>query len=157
MPARELRFENLNDLREEINRLKSENCEQTGKWNLSQICSHLECWMRFPMDGFPRPPVMIGIIMKLMKVTVGRRFFRKIMASGKMGDGAPTAPETIFRAESINDRESIEALMKTIDRFERHTGPVHESPFFGKMSIDECLKMQLIHCAHHLGFLVPKT
>jgi len=157
MPARELHFENLDDLRRELGRLKSGPYEQTGKWNLSQICSHLECWMRYPVDGFPRPPFLITIIMPVMKFAIGRRMFRKVLKTGKFPNGAPTAPETVFRAESVNDHDSIAALLKTIDRLERFTGPAPDSPFFGPMSIDECRKLQLIHCAHHLGFLVPKT
>jgi hypothetical protein len=155
MPARELRFENLDDLRAEINRLNAGPYEQSGKWNLSQICNHLECWMRFPMDGFPRPPFMIAIIMKIIKVSNGQKMFRKILKTGKMNNGAPTAPETIFKPEYSTDRESVSRFLATIDRLERHTGPIHDSPLFGSMSIEECRKLQLIHCAHHLGFLVP--
>ncbi len=156
MPARELRFHSLDDLRSELNRLHSGGYSQTGKWSLAQVCSHLECWMRFPMDGFPRPPISIAIFMKLMKVTMGRGMFRKTLESGKMKGGLPTAPETVFRIENVADQESVDRLMETIHRLERHTGPIHDSPLFGAMSKEECVKLQLIHCAHHMGFLVPE-
>jgi hypothetical protein len=43
-----------------------------------------------------------------------------------------------------------------VERLKAHTGAIIPSPFFGPMSKDECVGLQLVHCAHHLSFLVPK-
>ena len=67
---RQLKFNNFDELMAEVNLLKDRGYVSNGNWNLSQTCGHLAEWMRFPMDGFPVPPLPIKVIMWLMKVTV---------------------------------------------------------------------------------------
>ena len=38
-----------------------------------------------------------------------------------------------------------------------HTGPLHPSPMFGSLDREQLYRLQLIHCAHHLGFLLPRA
>jgi hypothetical protein len=156
MSQRNLQFQSLDDVRNELRQLCG-NYESTGKWNLAQVCNHLECWMRYPMDGFPRAPIVIRIMMGLMGKLVGRRLFREILQSGKMKTGLPTMPETVFKSDAASDAGAINRLMETIDRFEQWQGPVHPSPFFGKMNRADCERLQLVHCAHHLAFLKPAS
>jgi hypothetical protein len=50
----------------------------------------------------------------------------------------------------------VARLKETIERLRTHQGELHASPFFGYLTPDQWRRLHLIHCAHHLGFLVPK-
>ncbi len=152
---RSLQFDSLDDLRGELRRLQRDGYRPTGQWNLAQICRHLDAWMQFPVDGFPRQPLPFRAFLGLLRLTIGRRSFRWILTERRMARGGPTMPQTVFPAGQVDETSAVNELLATIDRLERHSGPIHPSPLFGSMTRDECIGLQLIHCAHHLGFLEP--
>jgi hypothetical protein len=51
----------------------------------------------------------------------------------------------------------VARLKAAAERFKTYTGDIVPSPLFGKMTKDEAEKLQLVHSAHHLSFLVPKS
>lgn len=127
-----------------------------GNWNLSQICGHLADWMRFPLDGFPVPPLPIKVIMYLMKVTVGPGMRQKILANGFSG-GMMTAPETVPKPDAATDQEAADQLQAVIDRVKDFQGELHPSPLFGQMDHETHVQVSLLHAEHHLGYLEPKA
>lgn len=157
MPKRNLQFQQLDDVRREIDRLLREGYTPGGKWNLAQICNHLDCWMRYPMDGFPRSPLPIALIMKLIRLTIGKRSLRRVLSTRSIQDGMPTIPESVFQPDSSTDRQATERFLQTIDRFAAFRGTLHASPLLGTLTPDEWLQLQLIHASHHLGFLLPAS
>jgi hypothetical protein len=44
-----------------------------------------------------------------------------------------------------------------MDRLRTHQGEMHASPFFGYLTPQQWRDLHLIHCAHHLGYLIPKS
>jgi hypothetical protein len=80
---------------------------------------------------------------------LGRR-----IAKGKMKAGISSAPEYI-PSPTVDEAEAIQHLEQAIARFENHQGDFREHPFFGRFSAEQWREYQLIHCAHHLSFLVP--
>ena len=68
---RELRFESLDEVAADARQLMSRGYDAVGNWNLAQACSHMNDWMRFPMDGFPNPPFPLSIIFAVLRNTVG--------------------------------------------------------------------------------------
>lgn len=151
---RELNFNSLAEVLREVDRLQAGGCEPLGQWNLAQICEHLADWMTFPLDGFPRPPIPVRGLMWILRHTIGRKQFRKILTTGQMRTGVPTFPETVHAPDS-DPTAAIERLQQAMHRFETHTGPICPSPFFGPTDYELALRLQLVHCAHHLGFLRP--
>ncbi len=151
---RSLTFDNLDQVKQEIDRLLAGGYTKTGNWNLSQVCGHLHDWMRFAMDGYPQAPAPIRLMLWLMKVTTGRRQFESVLKNG-FKDRLPTMPQTVPDADRASDAESVKQLTDTINRFQTHSGPIVASPLFGPVTRDEALKLQLAHCAHHLSFLNP--
>ena len=106
------------------------------------------------MDGFPKSPLPIRVMLWMVRNTVGKRIYNKCLAEG-MPAGSQTLPQTL--AEPGGDPAiRITTLKEVVERFKAHTGAIHASPVFGAMSKDEATRLQLIHCAHHLSFLVPK-
>lgn len=152
---RKLQFDSFDAMISDVELLQRSGYRQLGKWNLSQVCRHLNDWMTFPMDGFPKPPLPIQWLLALMRVTVGKRTFKKILTSGSMSTGSPTMPQTVY-THDVDDASAIEQFTRTVRRMRDHRGPVHSSPLFGAMDLESAHKLQLIHCAHHLSFLVPR-
>ena len=79
---RELRFDSLDDVVQDVDTLLQQGYTEAGNWNLSQICGHLDQWMGFAMDGYPKPPFPISLMLWLMKVTVAKKQLAGILESG---------------------------------------------------------------------------
>ncbi len=156
LQRRDLHFHSFDEVLAELEKLQTTGYTQTGKWSLGQICSHLNDWMTFPLDGFPSQILPIRVMLYLMKITMGKSQFRKILASGSMKNGMPTMPETVH-PPSPEDATAMDQFRGTLARMRDYRGEVFPSPLFGEMDLDSAKRLQLIHCAHHLSFLVPKA
>jgi hypothetical protein len=153
---RSLDFRNFDAVIHDVESLSAGGYEKAGNWDLAQVCGHLAEWMRFPLDGFPRAPAVARLMLWLMRNTMGRQLLQRTLAQLSMSSGGPTIPDTIPPSGG-NSKEAVERLRQSASRFQAHAGPIHPSPLFGEMSREELTQLQLIHCAHHLSFLVPKT
>ncbi len=153
---RVLNFSSLDDAIAEVETLLSAGYESTGNWNLSQCCGHLDQWLGFPMDGFPKANFVVSGIFWMMKLTVGKGMLKKILKEG-FKPGSPTAPATVPQPDAASDSDSIAALKATVERFKAYSDPIHASPLFGEMDKPTALALQLRHFEHHLGFLKPKS
>ena len=154
MQRRDLRFSKLSEVQTDLKRLALNGYTKTAKWDLSQVAEHLADWMAFPIDGFPKTPWLVNILIGIMRVTQGKSLYKKFVRDQRMATGQPTIPTTVYPANE-SSAKSVERLLKSIDRLSAHRGPIHPSPLFGKLSYDELVSLQLAHCAHHLSFLVP--
>lgn len=156
MPERrKLTFAALNDAVADAENLLAVGYEKAGNWDLAQVCGHLSEWLRFPIDGFPKMPLLLRPVFWLFRITIGRAKRLKYTAEG-MPAGKPTVPQTVPAAGG-SDAAAVAKLKETAERFEAHAGAIHPSPLFGPMTKDEARELQLRHLAHHLSFLVPKA
>lgn len=154
LQKRKLKFNNFDEMMADVDTLLAKGYHAHGKWNLGQACSHIADWMRFPLDGFPTPPLPIRIMMWTMKKTVGPRMKRKILTEGFKG-GMPTAPETVPKPEEITDRQGADKLREVISRVTNYDGDLKPSPLFGPTDKETLIKVSLLHAEHHLGYLEP--
>jgi hypothetical protein len=151
---RKLTFASLDEVAADAENLLARGYDRAGNWDLAQVAGHVAEWMRFPLDGFPKPPLLIRPILWLMKVTAGRKMREKILAEG-FSAGGRTMPETV--PPSGGDAAAAVAKLKeVVARWKAHAGAVYPSPLFGAMTKDTALQLQLKHAAHHLSFLVPR-
>jgi hypothetical protein len=155
LERRKLTFATLDDVVKDAENLQAKGYEKTGNWDLGQVCLHLADWMSFPMDGFPKPPLPIRMMLWAMRVTIGKKMFRQNLSEG-MPAGKPTMPQTVHQGGS-DAVAAIASLKETVERFKTFGGTLHPSPLFGALSKDDAEKLQLVHCALHLSFLVPKA
>jgi len=156
MSQREVHIESFDQVRDEVKRLHQEGYTSLGTWNLAQVCYHLDCWMKFPMDGFPPIPFALRPLMWTMKKLIGRKMLLKVITEGKMKAGGPTMPATVIPSDKEEEAVAVERFQETLDRFTQFSGDVQPSPLFGAMTLEECRQLQLVHCRHHLGFLKVK-
>ncbi len=151
-----LSFSSLEEVQQQLDLLRQNGYDQAGNWNLAQVCEHLRDWFLYMLDGYPTAPIPISWMLWAMRVTVGRSMLAKILRSGKMATGGPTMKQTVHSAQEFDNADAVRRLKEVIVRFQSHQGPCCTSPLFGEFSAEEGLKLQLIHCAHHLSFLIPK-
>ncbi|MGC1273723.1 MAG: DUF1569 domain-containing protein [Planctomycetaceae bacterium] len=156
MPTRRpLQFHDLDDAVRDAESLLASGYDRAGNWDLAQTCGHLAEWMRFPLEGFPRGPLPVRMILWFVGITFARRKLRKTLASNAMPAGGPTLRETV-PPPGGDEAAAVGRLRQTVERFKAYDGPLHPSPLFGDLDRETASRMQLLHCAHHLGFLVPR-
>jgi hypothetical protein len=90
----------------------------------------------------------------LVKVLLGRRALRKILAERKMkvGGYTPYKPQSPGQDEAA----AVECFRGLIQRLVAKDATFHDSPFHGHLTSEQWREMHLIHCNHHLAFLRPK-
>ena len=148
-------FENFEQLENYLHQLLKQGYQQTGTWDLAQTALHLNDWITFPIDGYPRLPVWQRCPLWMFKVTAGRRQLRKILRSG-FSSGGPTLGSTTYSAGRMDETEAVSRYLASVDRFRCHNQNYHASPLFGHMTPEEMQQLQLCHAAHHLTLLVPQ-
>ncbi len=155
---RDLTFTNWDDVVADLDQLVA-GCTQNGKWDLQQTARHLNDWIVYPVDGFPTASLPIRMLMAAVRTTMGKGMLKKIVETGKMKDGAPTAPQTVYDSTG-NASEipaTIDMLKNSITRFREHDGSIHPSPIFGEMDKQTAEQLQWVHFAHHLSWLSPNN
>jgi len=153
---RQLSFKSMDEMLAEVRSLLEKGYTSNGNWTLAQVCGHLSDWMRFPLDGFPKPPLPLRMIFWVMKKTIAPGMKRKILAEG-FKSGMPTAPETVPKPDAMTDQQAVELLQQTVDRTQAYQGELIPSPLFGPMDRETLQKVGLLHAEHHLGYLEPKS
>ena len=110
--------------------------------------------MSYNIDGYPAMPLLKRPFFFVVRKTLGPSILRSVISSGKMPTGGPM-PISI-PVTTVDDVKAVDAFKQTMVRFRDHTGPIHPSPLFGPLTREQVSQLQLVHCAHHLSFLVPK-
>jgi hypothetical protein len=152
---RQLQFGSLDEVVADVENLLAKGYDKAGNWDLAQVCGHLAEWMRYPIEGFPKPPIFVKPLLWLMKVTAGKKMLAKILAEG-FEPGGRTMPETV-PPPGGDAAAAVAKLRSAAEKWKAHTGEVHPSPLFGPMTKETAQAVQLKHAAHHLSFLVPRT
>ena len=130
--------------------------DTTGKWDLAQVAGHLAAWLSFGMDGFPKAPLPVRMILWALRNTVAKGQLRKVLATKTFPPGGPTVKESV-PAEGGDEAAAVETLRAAYARAEAFTGELVPSPVFGRLTRDEWVSLNLVHAAHHLSFLTPKS
>jgi hypothetical protein len=141
----ELRFANVADVIADVQQLRR-GYGQTGNWSLPQICWHLETATRLRMTPGPFPA-------NTPEQDARRERLREILATGRLPSGID-APAPAIPPSNV-DESAIDSLIATLTRWDEYTGPIAPHRLFGNMPEADLRKLNLIHCAHHLSYLVP--
>ncbi len=152
---RELAFDDLDAVMRDVEQLAASGYERAGNWDLAQVCGHLADWMRYPVEGYPKAPLPMRAMLWAVRISIGKRELRKILENGSMSAGNPTFRDTI-PSPGGDEAAAVEQLRQVVTRFKTHEGKFHPSPVFGQLDRDAMTRLQLVHCAHHLSFLVKK-
>jgi hypothetical protein len=149
MAQRTLSFQNFDEVHAEVDRLHLGGYEKGGNWDLAQVCDHLRYFMEGSLDGWKFK------VPWLIKTMFGKMALNGILTRRKMKAGVFTPHKPL--PEPGGDEAVAAAKFKQVmERVKSHPGGFHDSPFFGHMTPEQWRELHLIHCGHHLGFLMPK-
>jgi hypothetical protein len=150
MKRRALDFRSEDEVVAELDRLQKGGYEKGGNWSLGQICNHAAIFVRGSLDGFtgPKSPWWLGLIAPML--------VRRMIKHRRMPEGVKLPPH-LLPAEGVDEGKEVEELKRLLLRFRDHQGPLHPSPFSGEMDRESWRQLHLVHCAHHLSFLHPKS
>ena len=151
---RKLTFASLDEVVADAEKLLAGAYDRAGNWDLAQVAGHLANWLSYPVEGFPRVPLLLRPVAWLVRTTAGNRMRDNILANG-FTPGTRTVPETVPPAGG-DPAEAVAKLKRAAEQLKAHAGPIVPSPLFGPMDKDTAVRLQLRHCEHHLSFLVPK-
>jgi hypothetical protein len=134
---RPLRFDSLDDVVRDAETLLAKGYDKAGNWDLAQVCNHLADWLTYPVEGFPKAPLPIRVMLRVVRATMGRGMLEKYLRDG-MPSGKPTMPQSVHPAGG----DPVVA----VGRLRAGVRPLKDHP---------PARVQLAHAAHHLSFLVP--
>jgi Protein of unknown function (DUF1569) len=146
---RQLRFESLDDIAAEVERLAaSKSVRAVGNWSSGQVLQHLTQTMENSIDGFP---IFVPVPVRwLLRTFMKRRFLTKSMPPGfKLPPKAEKMlpPPTDWNVALANFRRAMQRVKSEVRR--------SPHPAFGPLTVEE---WEQVHCRHselHLGFLIP--
>ncbi len=142
---RELTFASLDDVMPEVERLLAGHVT-VGRWSLAQICQHLATGIRLTLDAPLRP----------FEPTHETDLVRhRFLQQGKFPEGMEAPIPALRPPSGLDAATEAEALREVIGRFASAAGPFPAHPHLGRMTRDQWIRFHCLHCAHHLGFVVP--
>ncbi|MEM9586645.1 MAG: DUF1569 domain-containing protein [Planctomycetota bacterium] len=151
MERRAIDFHSAEEVIRDIEALRQSGYQQTGKWNLTQICQHLAATMNGGMDGFGfRLPW-------ILRATLLRWAFNYALKTRKLGSGFPTFKSLKpSHTDPSDDDDAIDACIESCRRAGSFAGPMNDYPLLNEVSVEQWQDFMWIHASHHLSFLVPK-
>jgi hypothetical protein len=147
---RKLRFESLDDVLAEAERLASGEVKLLGNWSLAQILQHLAKGLNSTIDG---TSLKIPLFMKL----AGRLFMKKKFIYGEIPAGIEIPKEAqaqFLPPGNIEPEAALSELRAAIERVKSADARA-DHPIFGKMSLEESDQFQMRHAEMHFSFVLP--
>lgn len=150
---RSLRFETIDDLRAEVDRIVAAAAAGTlrgsGNWTAGQIFGHLAAWIHYSYDGYPfKTPWIIRMILRL-RVT---RYLRDGLPAGVR---IPRVAAGTYATEDLSLEAGAERFRRALDRLKSDEPARYDSPAFGRLTDEDRIGLNLRHAELHLGFLHP--
>ena len=148
---REVRYESLDEVMADAERLAGAKVRTLGQWTYPQILDHLGKSVLASMDGygFRAPWVVRVFIAPLMK----NSFLTKPM---KPGFKLPRSATAILPGADVSMQAALECLRKAVARLKTEPGRAPH-PFLGNLASQEYTALHLRHSELHMSFVVPET
>jgi hypothetical protein len=145
---RHLQFSSYEQILDDVRALSAAPSRQLGNWSLGRICKHLAGAMDMAVDGPTfRPPWYIRMAGPFIKT----RFLSRPMTPGFR---LPSRAKALLPDET-SASEGIAALERSIERLRQ--APQRKPHFvFGPMTSEEWDRLNFLHAAMHLSFIVPE-
>ena len=141
---REIRYESLNDLMSDAERLASPNTRMLGNWTPGQIYQHLADTMNSSIDGFSG--MFSAPVRWVLSLLMKRRFLYKGLPAGFK------APAN-FVPDTTSVEDGLTALKNAVSRLKDDTTRALH-PGFGPLTLDEWTQFHLRHAELHMSFLL---
>jgi len=145
---RNLQFQVLDDALVDVDRLLKGGYVSLGCWTLGQAAWHLAAALQLSVD---HPAPVHHDPSRFASAEVKQAFFQ----SGRIGEGRPIPEGLLPPPAGLDDHVEASRLRDVIAHYKQAPGPVAEHPILGLLTRAEWDRFHCIHCAHHLGNLLP--
>lgn len=148
---RELKFNSLDEVVAEAERLAAGEVRTTGSHTFAEILNHLAISQDAAAGRKQAPPP--PFFMKLMLP-----FIRMMVLNGKPlkpGIKLPAKGESFFWPDKNIDLPTALTNLKESTQYYQTNGALEKHPFFGKMSAEVSEDFNCRHAALHLSFVHP--
>src|SRR5690349_8705952 len=150
MERRCLRFDGFDEVLSDADALLRSGYDRGGNWGLAQTCHHLAASLETTLDGFPRRMAWpVRLLARWL-------FLPTILRHGVIRVRLPS-PAYLLPPDAADEPVAVARLRTAVARFEAHSGAMHLSPAFGRLSREQWRELHLWHCEHHLSFLKPRS
>ena len=150
---RNLRYENFEAVKADLDEVLSQPHEALGNWGVAQIIDHVALGMELPINGYPpffqKMPLPLKVFGRLFKGYLLKKGFSPgIQPKGEM--------KTFFTPrEGVTTEQALERFNAAIERFQAgETIPVN--PMLGKLTKAQWEQFNCRHAELHFSFIVPR-
>lgn len=151
---RSVQFNDLSEAIADVEALLRTGYQSVGEWSLGQVCTHVSSVMRAFIEGFPEPPSSARAPLWLTRNTLARFNGGRALLIRSVTGSVETFPEMVPSSD-VEDATGLDTLRDWVARTKGHVGRFSPSPSVGVLGAREVDALHRLHCAHHLGFLVP--
>jgi len=150
LERRRLDFKSWPELLADVDRLRQAHYERAGNWDLSQILEHVGEGLRTALRGSDHRAAWI--VRKLF----GPLILKRILRQRRMKAGIKV-PKWWLPGPSHDESAAVYQFRSEVDEFQGMTTTPFAHPFFGPLTKQQWNDLVLIHAAHHLSFLIPRS
>ena len=147
---RTLKFNSLDDIVAELERLNLAKLRTIGNWSPGQILRHLSVPMEWSLDG---AKVKAPLIIRFFGWFIKKRFLRNPMPAGFV---LPKDTADHLVPGETSWEEGLRILRASIHRLKSESQR-HPSPFLGELTHEQWEQLHCRHAELHLSFLIPET
>ena len=141
-----IRFATEDDAIADVQRLRK-GCTQVGSWSLPRMAWHLNQAVQARMKPGPHPP-------ETDEQKARKPLLQHVRAmNGYLPDGIQ-APEPMVPPADAPE-SAIDDLIASLKELKAYKGKIAPHRLFGEIPDAEARRLNLIHCAHHLSYLIP--
>jgi hypothetical protein len=142
----ELKYNSLDEMLTDVDRLRSGPVEQAGQWNLAMTLDHMAKAITAHDNPMVKP--MRRPLRWIVRAAVHRMVHR-----GRYPSMRFPAPKRIRPDPNVSLELTYAEFRSAVESLRTMQSPIVANTPFGDLSLDEFIKLQLLHGAHHLGFL----
>jgi hypothetical protein len=146
---RQLKFNTLDDILADVERLKAGKVRSLGNWSPGQNLKHLEILMIGCLDGIE---VKVSFLMRIAVSLLKGRVLTKPMSAGLQ---LPKAAAALLPAETSWE-DGVQGICAALLRMKTEVHR-HAHPVLGALTRDQWDQLHCRHCELHLSFLVPEA
>jgi len=147
---RHLDFKSWPDLWADVDQLCQAHYDRAGNWDLSQILEHVGEGLRTASHGLDHQGPWI------VRKFVGPMILKRILQQRRMKAGIKV-PKWWLPGPSHDETAAVDQFRSQVSEFQGMTSTPFAHPFFGPLTKQQWNDLALIHAAHHLGFLIPRS
>ncbi len=149
---RTLRFEQLEDIRNEAQRLVQPGTNQSGNWTAPQAIEHIARTIDWSVNGFP---FSLPLHFRLLGRLIRNSSLKKTLPSGFKG---PAHVRALAEADaSITAEQALTNLDQALAQAQRPGSMKHASPAIGELTHDEWIALHCRHAELHFSFFHPQA